>query len=363
MSLLVILVQLTTLYIVILESSYPRCNTHSDCSIGEYCAPAAGVLTDYRLDPGFCDDCYPTDWVFNSNRTQEEQVTYVTEIEPDPEWISFYTTGTPQYWDDAAFHCADTDTMPLRCDHLVDNRNKLSGGGCLVLIFSAILAIIPTIQDLDQASDEESLMTPSNVYANSDRFIRALIFLSNRARVFVIPMYVIGGSASLIISNEFTSQSFLLNAMAIGFASNVDDLLSFLLISETERTRVEEGTETILAEQGGGSWWKSNRLYGLLLSTTLVVIVLFCEQLMPFFSAFEQVGYEGNPCSDIADVIFGLPFRVVMGVIVLKAFFNKRNTTWLSIASDILLSVFCLCWCFYWVSVLGVYLHQDVVVK
>jgi len=111
--------------------------------------------------------------------------------------------------------------MPLPCDHLVDNRNTLSGAGVLVLAFAAMLALIPTVQDLNLTADEEAVMASREVNGMGDSLTRALLFISPRARVFLAPSFVVGARAGLLHSNRFTSQSFLLNGMAIGFASNV----------------------------------------------------------------------------------------------------------------------------------------------
>jgi len=90
--------------------------------------------------------------MLHTNRTQKEQVEYT-------DWAWMLEAGGMNYWDEAAAYCADTDTMPLRCDHLVANRCTLSGGGgTLVLVFAAMLALIPTVQDLDQTADEEAVM-------------------------------------------------------------------------------------------------------------------------------------------------------------------------------------------------------------
>ena len=60
--------------------------------------------------------------------------------------------------------------------------------------------------------------------------------------MFLVPAFVVAASARLLLSNRFTSQSFLLNGMAIGFASNVDDLLLFFFIKEAEETGVRIAT-------------------------------------------------------------------------------------------------------------------------
>ena len=70
--------------------------------------------------------------MLHTNRTQKEQA--------EPTLAATFEAGDMEY-----SYCADTDTMPLPCDHLVDNRNTLSGGGVLVLAFAAILALMPTV--------------------------------------------------------------------------------------------------------------------------------------------------------------------------------------------------------------------------
>ena len=46
-----------------------------------------------------------------------------------------------------------------------------------------------------------------------------------------------------------SSQSFLLNGVAIGFVSSVDDVLCYFLIPVAERQRIEEGASKILAKK------------------------------------------------------------------------------------------------------------------
>ena len=92
----------------------------------------------------------------------------------------------------------------------------------------------------------------------------------------MVPAFVVGAIASPLLSNRFTSQSFLLNGMAIGFASNVDDLLVFFFIKEVER---------------------------------------------------EAIAGDGHaPCSDIAEVACGLPWSVVHLAVLVFAATNQRNT-------------------------------------
>ena len=106
--------------------------------------------------------------------------------------------------------------------------------------------------------------------------------------MYIVPSLVVSASASLLLSNEFSSQSFLLNGMAICFSSNVDDLLVFFFVSETEREVVEEGIDAILVEEEVGKGWLKNMVYGAVLSPTLSVVVMFCEKLMFFFEVMME---------------------------------------------------------------------------
>ncbi|GMI24587.1 hypothetical protein TeGR_g12003 [Tetraparma gracilis] len=343
LSLLIILVQCVVLNVVIAESSHPRCNGHADCKSGEWCAPTPSLA---QLNPGGCWDCYAS-----------------TIRDPERGWDA---VGDDEFWQEAAVHCELTDEMPLRCDHLVANRNMLSGGGVLVLVFSAVIALIPTVGDLDQATDEEEVMAARGVFSGGmSRLVRGLLFVSHRLRTCLVPVMVVGASAGLLLSNKFTSQSFLLNGMAVGFASNVDDMISFCVIREAERERVEEVVEELVrgGEGGGGEkGFRRNRLYGALLAATLVAAVVYCEELMPYIGD-EGGGIGRAPCSDIANVagaLGGLPFRVVWMVLLVMAGFNERNTTWCARLSDALLGTLVLIFGYGVVSIFGIGLHFGV---
>jgi hypothetical protein len=86
LSLLIILVQCMVLFVVMIESSHPRCNGHDDCKSGEWCGPT--FIFNY-LNPGMCSDCY-------------------SSIEP---WEG---VGDDKFWQEAGAHCELTDEMPLR---------------------------------------------------------------------------------------------------------------------------------------------------------------------------------------------------------------------------------------------------------
>ena len=105
----------------------------------------------------------------------------------------------------------------------------------------------------------------------TSRLVSGLLFISHRLRVVLVPQLVVAASAGLLLSNKFTLQSFLLNGIAVGFASDVDDMISFCVICEAERERVEEVVEELVRRGEGGEGEKGfrrNRLYGALLPAT-----------------------------------------------------------------------------------------------
>jgi hypothetical protein len=55
-------------------------------------------------------------------------------------------------------YCNQTDTMPLRCEHVVKNRERLSSVTVFMLALVSVLAMIPTVADLDQMGDEAALV-------------------------------------------------------------------------------------------------------------------------------------------------------------------------------------------------------------
>ena len=87
--------------------------------------------------------------------------------------------------------------------------------------------------------------------------------------------------------------------MAVGFVSNIDDLIAFFFVGTTQREIVEDGVEAIL-ETGVEKGWLKNRIYGMVLGASLSIVVLFCEELIPMFTAHEQKDFieaGGAPCS------------------------------------------------------------------
>jgi hypothetical protein len=131
MSVLLVVVQMTALFLVMVESSIPYCNHDDECSAGSFCGVG-----------GECWDC-------GHVLFREE---FVEHRGYDP-W-----EDAPDSFQPSLAFCNQTDTMPLRCDHLVNNRQRLSFGGACMLALVSILAIVPTVVDLDQMGDEAAFL-------------------------------------------------------------------------------------------------------------------------------------------------------------------------------------------------------------
>ena len=140
----------------------------------------------------------------------------------------------------------------------------LSIGGFLVLVLASFVALIPTVQGLDQARREYTMMAERGG-------LTALFYASNRGHVYGMPTLVVGATASLILSGELTGQNLLLDGLAICFASNIDDLVSFFAVGEEVRERIEQAIEQTIGEHEGRIGWKRNRGYGVILAITLII--------------------------------------------------------------------------------------------
>ena len=108
----------------------------------------------------------------------------------------------------------------------------------------------------------------------------------------------------------------------LGFASNIDDLISFLIVSEAERQDVEVMIEHLLnSNDFRRTFWLRNRLFGVSLAVVLVSCVVWCEELMAVVgNEGDQKGFDGmRPCSDVLDVAERVPMLLgIIWFVVLK---------------------------------------------
>ncbi|GMH78243.1 hypothetical protein TrLO_g3436 [Triparma laevis f. longispina] len=168
----------------------------------------------------------------------------------------------------------------------------------------------------------------------------------------------------LLIADSLNSQNFLLNGLAIGFASIIDDLISFLIVPEIERQNVEVMIENILTETSSRrACWFRNRIFGICLAVTLLVSVVWCEELMFIVgNEGDQKGFEGNrPCSDTLDVAERVPMLMGIGAFAVLKCIDERNETWKARFEDMGKGAVALAVVAIFAQV-GMYLHFGIVV-
>jgi hypothetical protein len=242
-------------------------------------------------------------------------------------------------------HCDQTDTMPLRCDHLVNNCQRLSFGGACMLALVSILAIIPTVVDLDQLGDEAALvasLSPRRPPESSgggkahwacnklqEGIPRLLYFLSRTWRNHFLQPLVVGASAALLLSNEFTSQSFLLNGMAISFVSQVDDMVAIFVVPQALLERTQDASDAAIAGEFEDDLharrWTVNRGRGLLWAVVLVGMVICCEGLIHIFGVNGLQEGQAS-CSDVINVCAWCPFPLSYLIHVVETPLSGRSS-------------------------------------
>ena len=121
-------------------------------------------------------------------------------------------------------------------------------------------------------------------------------------------------------------------------------MLAFVFINHKTREQVEAAVESVLEQQDREVGVKRNRVYGAALTTTLIITVMLCEDLIEVFGTARNCGWTlRRLCNDILDVIAPVPFTVVFSVAVIMAVLNERNTTWRKVVKDTLMTWVVIC--------------------
>eukprot|EP00518_Triparma_eleuthera_P020646 CAMPEP_0197571538 /NCGR_PEP_ID=MMETSP1320-20131121/42008_1 /TAXON_ID=91990 /ORGANISM="Bolidomonas sp., Strain RCC2347" /LENGTH=537 /DNA_ID=CAMNT_0043134031 /DNA_START=74 /DNA_END=1684 /DNA_ORIENTATION=- len=326
-SLLILLVQVFVLATIIVESSQISCNHDSGCRAGMYCEPSYSLYGG-RSSPT-CKDCASPEkhmedlyeyiaQEYNLSGVDE----FLQEYHPS-EWFLDYIEDTER----AVAYCNTTDTMPTRCDHLVESRQLLTGSSFLTLLFAALVAVQPLVRDLEQAADEAAVM-----HARGGGGVARIFYCINTVRIYGIPLVTVGATSALMLSGDLTAQNFLLDGLTVTFAASFDDLLMYFFISPEMRHQVEIIVNETLEQREGRDAWKRHRLISAILGVTLVLTVLYCEDLEtitrpmnPFFT---------GPCDEVQVIATYLPFLVVVTWAPVMAFFNDRNKSKREIVQD-----------------------------
>jgi len=185
-----LLTEIVVLFSMVLAASHPRCTENSSCRLGEFCS------LEPKLGVGHCKDCYAAD---STNNT---------------------------------LYCDDHDTLPRYCDFLDKYLTTVTPSHIVILCFVSLILCMEIYNDLREAIDEVYEFRQAAVKIEGQLryyLLQAYVWFATRARVYIIPVQIVGSTAALLLNDELSVQNIVLNGAGVGFILRVDDLLGELL--------------------------------------------------------------------------------------------------------------------------------------
>jgi len=149
-------------------------------------------------------------------------------------------------FDAAVLHCNATETDPSKYERFEKDSHAMSGVGYYVLVFVVGLVVLPILGDLEQAAHESRLLKQRLQSIESEErkaLIRKVYTFTWLWRVALLPQMIWLATVGLITSGEYSSQNLLLNGLAVGFATQVDDIVAVLVRSRKSTAVVDEALE------------------------------------------------------------------------------------------------------------------------
>jgi len=260
-----------------------------------------------------------------------------------------------QWAREAAAHCDATDIMPLRCDHIVVRQSRLAATHYLVLVFVVLLILMPLTEDWDEAALEKRLLR-HRTRANGlelPLWVRCLGWVHVRMRMFSLPFCLISATCALLFNDE-TCTEFLLDGLAITFATFIDNLLAHFLLPVEQREEVGAAIAALLAEESeesatvgnAGSHrflvWLFNRLYAAVLGLAVFAVNIAPESFMVAFGSQYQYASGSLSCDNLLEAFAGCILRCVIVIagmwpLLRERTFLSQRSKWralLNVAAD-----------------------------
>ena len=327
-SLLLVLLQSMVMVAVLVETSFPRCASDDDCRAGTFCAPTTfwaawnpGMCVDCDLAPSLAGDRWPGDDAVYPKASFADAVDAMPLADRRA----------------SLAHCNATDAMPGRCDQLVLDRAVLSWASLIVLGFVVALVMLPLLQDLHESAREHELFAQrADGLAHLPRrraVVRNLHEMAQHTRQLVLPALVVGTTAGLLVSGPMSATNILLNGLAVGFATSVDEI--FAMVFRTRETaaaaaaafdaiaeqdarfrRTSESGAVARRDQDLRRTRHAHTAFIGSLTLVLLALLLETEQLMTFGPVLAFPGDPGRPsyklCGDVINPILFLPMWCAM---------------------------------------------------
>ncbi len=288
-SIFLVIIQLSVILWLNVEASHPTCAEHSDCNIGEYCAPYKAfprcedcptvnfstfesckvyenVVDSYLIWTSSGYDHYPLlnqtaiDCVRTLHCVQSSIIEYNVSTD-----ISLYPDGTDSF-EDSYFH---------GCDYLSLIHSKVTFAHIMVLIFVSMVFAVYLWEDIYESMTEEAILDyglmqryerpnrergeeenplQENNRATSNEQLpdtpgisspAEIIRLSLRIRRFVLPWGVAAAGALITIRDTISSKNLLLNVLAIVFLTEADNQLGKIFATPNTRDMINEYLENL----------------------------------------------------------------------------------------------------------------------
>ena len=327
LSIMLLAVQSNFMVAVAYESAYSSCTDHQDCPTGEWCVPAGFMapIVDRRPlhaeAPGVCGDCH------YSNLLEFPWAN--TSFAVGPGWFDgdeVQELSGDKWQHDGAAYCNNTDTIAMRCDHIVKRQSRLTTRHIFVLIIVALLILIPLTEDWDEAALEKSLFQQRTRGLSRWSLLRALMWVSLRMRLFILPLNILSATLALFLQDE-TITDLVLDGLAITFMTYIDNLVALFCLPRSHLRSTAAAIAVVRQGEGeaaSGSAdarrhfmrWLFHRVYAAVMGVTLIVISIQPEALMVAINA-----YGGVPiCDSIIDTIYsGLGSGIHLPVVLAMA--------------------------------------------
>ena len=374
--------QLLIMYMIMYEGVDRSCYDHSQCEVGMMCTTGGyHRKTDYQHPQadglGQCSDCY---YATHSDRDAAVRAIETVIFRFDR---TFTAKSNPyeikrktniSHYDE---YCEDNDESPTKCDYIHNNVRLMSRKAMMVLFFVAINLVNAILKDLDQGQSMQTLIkfrlgmarpgiSPHDekkklfglVSIDRHRIVNVMRNASLKLRKYLLPTFIVGATCSILVQSELTCAVILMNGLAIGFGTEVDDIIMVMLVHPRAMGSIDDGFKAMVdagpdlydKHAGDGEGWLMRRFYAVVLTFEILYGTLWLEDVLSAFSLAPDG--EEFLCEWVAIGIFD--FNLYIGVIMaflgtaVSHGFDYANSTakklkWLFWAFDCVMTpIFCL---------------------
>mmetsp|Transcript_63503 Transcript_63503/g.74356 ORF Transcript_63503/g.74356 Transcript_63503/m.74356 type:complete len:576 (-) Transcript_63503:61-1788(-) len=293
--LIVILLEVFVFTGVIMEATYTNCHSIDDCLAGNYCS-----FRENTIRP-VCEDCEhvqrPNDdtcsEIFSSEIWEDRDYAISSdykELHLDRDFD--YINDMNKYKCLAYNHCSQTDMDPApefegTCDFLLLNMQKMDIPMWILTIFLSLMWTLPICQDIEESSIEEIVL--NNHVKDSLNLPALIIHTALRIRKFIIPFFATSSTIILLLTDDISSKSIILNFLTVGFIFEADNVLAVLFLNSRHNELMDEVVKDVdgSASSAARALFFWTRVQGLVCAVILVTFMLFIQQ---FVTTCEEFG-------------------------------------------------------------------------